>query len=120
MTILTETIGGILDNFADAIEGGNSYRGSGTAYKGIPSTRSPDWRLSTGENATGGSTTTAVIGGIAATTAAQLVRTDAAPYFLLCTAQNSGTGNTGAARKITDYDGTDTFTVAPAFAEAVS
>jgi uncharacterized Zn-binding protein involved in type VI secretion len=120
MSALTETPGDILDNYADAIEGGNSYRGSGTAYNGIPSARSFDDRLSTGETATAGSTTTAKIGGISAAVGGQLVRTGAAPYFLLCTAQNSGTGNTGYARKITGHDGTDTFTVAPAFAEAVA
>lgn len=117
--ILLENLGNILDNYADAIEGGNSYRGSGDAYYGIPSKRSHDVRLSVGEVATSGSTTTAQLQGIPATTAAQLLRNDAAPYFLLCATQSTGELNTGAARKITDHDGTDIFTVAPAFAEAV-
>lgn len=120
MTTLTASIGAILDNFADAIEGGNSYRGSGTAYKGIPSTRSFDDLETTGLNATAGSTTTATIGAVDADEAGYMVREYAPPFFLLCTAQAAGSGNTGAARKITQHDGTDTFTVAPAFAETVA
>jgi len=122
VTVLTESIGDILDNFADAIEGGKDYRGGfAAAYKGVPSAQSMDYRESaTNSLATAGSTTTATMGDIAASAGLRAVRSDAAPFFLLCVSQASGSGNTGAARKITSHNGVDTFVVAPAFPEAVA
>lgn len=43
MTVLLDTaLASLLHNYADAIEGGNGWRGSGTAYKGIPGRYSND------------------------------------------------------------------------------
>ena len=43
MTVLLDTaLGAIHNNLADVLEGGNSWRGSGTAYKGIPGRYSND------------------------------------------------------------------------------
>lgn len=120
MSLLTETIGTILDNYADVIEGGTAYRGSGTAYDGIPGTRSPSKSISAGETTAGGSGTTVQITTITAAVGAELARAEGPPFFLLCTAQASGTSNVGAARKISSHDGTDTFTVATAFPVAVA
>lgn len=47
-TVLNQAVGAILANYADVIEGGNSYRGSGTAHRGIPGTRPYDDGLATG------------------------------------------------------------------------
>jgi hypothetical protein len=114
--------GGILDNYADAIEGGNSYRGSGTAYKGIAGSSSLHDLAGTSIVCTSGaaSKTTFVSTTIADAIAEQLVRTDTPPMFLLCASQDSGTGNTGGARKIASFTAsTDTYAVAPAFAENI-
>lgn len=119
MPLLTEAIGSILDNFSDAVEGGNAYRSSGDKYWGIPSLRSHDDRLFTGKTSTFGTKTTVAIPTVTAADGARLVREDAAPFFLLCTAQASGTGNTGAARKITTHT-VATFVVETDFAETVA
>ena len=41
MSVFTQSIKTVLDSYADVIEGGNSWA-SGTAYRGIPGTRSLD------------------------------------------------------------------------------
>jgi hypothetical protein len=43
--LVAEDLASALHNYADAIEGGNSYRGSGTSYKGIPGLHSSDEKL---------------------------------------------------------------------------
>lgn len=115
-TVLEDSLGVILDNVADAIEGGNTYRGSGTAYAGIPGTRSHDERVGTTVTADSGATTTAVPAKSADDGLyASLVRVDGPPFFLLGT---SG-ANDGWARKITSYNPTsDTLTVGKAFGSA--
>lgn len=121
MTMLQEAIGSILDNYADAIEGGNAYRGSGTAYSGICGAYSHSEHEDFGLSPISGSTTTIVGTALTADIGAAIVRTDAPPFFVLCTSQAALTQNTGAARKITAYDsGTNTLTVSPAFNDAVA
>jgi hypothetical protein len=121
MTALQNTIGFIIDNYSDAIEGGNSYRGSGTAYNGICGAYSHNEHEDTAITATSGSTTTIVDTAFSDSVGSAAVRTDAPPFFALCSSQATLTRNTGAARKITAYaTGTNTFTVAPAFTDAVA
>lgn len=43
-------VGAILDNYADVIEGGNTWRGSGTEYYGIPGTQPNDYGLKSGDD----------------------------------------------------------------------
>lgn len=114
-TLLTESTGIILDNFADAIEGGNTHRGSGTAYKGVPGTRTwHDWVKANGTGLAvdaGVSSTTAIkITGVPAAQAATMVRVSGPPFFLLATTAATA-GVTGAARKIASHTGV-TFTTA--------
>jgi hypothetical protein len=115
-TLLTEVIGAILDNYGDVVEGGNAYRGSGTAYKGIPGTHS--WHDWVKDNGTGLAVTTAApsttsikLAGVPAANAATMIRTSAPPFFILTTIAAAG-GVTGAARKIASHDGTSTFVTA--------
>lgn len=115
-TILDQQIGDLLDNYADVIEGGNTHRGAGDVYKGIPGTRSfDDWVQDNGTGLdvdAGVSSTTAIeLTGVPASNASRLVRTKAPPFFILVTT-GATTGVTGAARKITSHDGTVTFTTA--------
>lgn len=121
MSILTQALSSIFDNYADVIEGGNSYRGSGTAYTGVPGTQSHLHVANTIDSfsASSGSTTTAVApSSIGTWTNGDMVKADNPPLFLLATA---GTAlNVGAARKISAYaPSTRTFTVA-AFPAAVA
>jgi hypothetical protein len=100
------SVGAVLDNYADAIEGGNERRGSGSLYPGIPGVLSHDELAGTEVTATGG-TVGEVVCALAADLAARLVREDGPSLFLECT---SGT-NAGIARRILAHDGDDTFTV---------
>ncbi|HDL48460.1 MAG TPA: hypothetical protein ENH33_00660 [Actinobacteria bacterium] len=116
MTILAETIGTILDNYADVIEGGNAHRGAGSVYKGIPGTRTWDnWAKDNGAGLVvdaGVSSTTAIeLTGVPAANAAELVREKAPPFYVVATTAASA-GVTGAARKISAHDGAVTFTTA--------
>jgi len=115
MTLLTEIIGSILDNYADAIEGGNTHRGSGTAYKGIPGTHSwHDWVKDHGTGLTVdagvSSTTTIKLTGVPAAQAATMVH-DASPGFWLLATTAATVGVAGSARKIASHAGV-TFTTA--------
>jgi len=103
MPLLTETIGAILNNYADAVEGGNAYNG-GTVYRGIPSVRSFDRRLWTGVVGSGDTTQWGVsIATISVEEGQKLLRSDAPPYFLLYTA-GPREANIGAARKIINVE----------------
>ncbi len=121
MSILTQSLSAILANYADVIEGGNSYRGSGTAYTGIPGTQSHLHVVKEidGFAASSGSTTTAVApSSIGTWVNEDFVKTASPPLFLLATAGTAR--NVGAARKVSAYaPSTRTFTVA-AFPEAVA
>jgi hypothetical protein len=120
-TVYDNPIGSILDNYADAIEGGNAYRGSGTAYTGIAGYRSFDPFMGETVTSSGNGTTTTVVSTtLAAGDALKLVHETSPPVFLLSKTQAALTGNVGAARRITAHNGTSTFTVAPAFPEATA
>ncbi len=43
--LVSEDLASALDNYADVIEGGNTYRGAGDSYKGIPGLHSSDEKL---------------------------------------------------------------------------
>ena len=121
-TVYDAAVDAILDNYADAIEGGNAYRGSGTVYNGVAGYSSPDELAGDTVTATGNGTTTTVVSTtIDATSAAEkLVRERTPPMFLKCLTQVALTGNVGYARKITAFNGVSTYTVAPGFANATA
>lgn len=124
MTLLSQSaVGAILNHYADVIEGGNAYAG-GTSYIGVPGVYShheladPDLSSNT-LTAASGSTTTVVTTTLGASLLARLVRSDAAPFFLLSLTQASLTRNVNTARRITAHDGSTQLTV-DAFDEAVA
>lgn len=121
MTVLTEDVTAVLDNYADAIEGGNSYRGSGTEYKGVPGVESAAAVISdVGTITVDGSSDTDTVGWTSATNfeSGRLVRSYGPPLFALC-GSATNEDNEGAARKITSW-GSASFDVSPAFPAAVS
>jgi len=115
MTVLQNTIGSILDNYADAIEGGNTYRGSGTKYRGIPGTYSNDSGIRSGDDtpltATGATANTAfAVASTYSWDSNRWVKTEGPPMFALCTSATNAQ-NVGAARRVSAYDNsTQTFT----------
>jgi hypothetical protein len=122
-TILNQAVGDIIENYADVIEGGNSYRGSGTVYRGIPGNYPNDSNLRDGTD-----TPLTVVGTTVSTTTfdvtghsweqARWVKTQSPGFWALC---NTAGSNFGQARKITGYNNTTkVFTVAPAFSAAPS
>lgn len=124
MSLYAQAIGQIFDNCADAIEGGNSYRGSGTAYDGIPGTQSNEPALRTGAmassftlGASANHSTTQV-----ALPSAQdddfldaMVRSNTPPFFVYFGASTSTALLRSNTRKITAYDSSNAYvTVSPA------
>lgn len=113
-SVHTQQLSAVLDSYSDVIEGGNTYRGSGTAFRGIPGTHSHHDLDGTVVPAGAGSNATGiVIAGIADADAlaleAVLEREDSPPWFLVSLA---GT-NAGAARKVSSYTlATNTIVVA--------
>lgn len=103
--IYTQAISAILDNYADVIEGGNSYRGSGTAWSGIAGFQSIDQYAGTTMTEDTGGSTTAIAQGEVVDTGARLARTDGPPMFCHCTTA-SNSSNLNAARKISAYNST--------------
>lgn len=103
MSLLTQTPGAtILDNLGDVIEGGTTYRGSGTAWPGIPGMHSQHELAGTTITASSGDDDRLISATLGDTAAASLVRTDTPPFFLRAT---SGTAlNIGVARRITSFD----------------
>lgn len=117
-TVLNQALSVILRNYADVIEGGNTYRGSGTAYRGVPGTYPYDDGVRNGDD-----TPLTVVGSSVSTTTfdvasgswaqARWVPESGPGFWALC---NTAGSNHGRARKITGYDAsTKVFTVAPAF-----
>jgi len=103
VTALDQEIGDILDNYADVIEGGNTYRGSGTAYKGIPGTDSVADELPIEITASDDGTTTTVVDDTRSwAESARWSRSDMAPFFLVCSSATN-TENEGAGRKISAW-----------------
>jgi hypothetical protein len=121
-TALSASVSDVLDNYADAIEGGNSYAG-GTEYKGICSYSSFSLGNAAGNTsaeylltATGGTTSTIVVANASAYPD-WLSSTDRPPFFALAVNGN----NAGAARRITAINTTtNTFTVSPVFPYTVA
>lgn len=112
--ISTESVGDILDNYADAIEGGNSYRGSGTSYGGIPGLESNDDGLRNGSDgsitASANGTTTTIVYGSGTWATSRWVKSETPSFYAVCTSA-ANEDNEGAARKITNWAlGTTTFT----------
>lgn len=114
----------IIDNYADVIEGGNTWRGTGTAYRGIPGRLSNDRGLREGDDTpltqnAAGSTTTVKIASTYSWDSSRWVKNDTPGFFLLCTSATEA-ANVNAARRITDWNNTTkTFTV-DAFPAATS
>ena len=120
--ISQEAIGGILDNYADAIEGGSAYRGSGTSYRGMPGSRSQDEGLKGGTDtpvtASNNGTTTTMLYAGGDWPSSRWVKADTPGFFLICT---SGTAaNVKAARRITGWDNTTKTFTADAFPDSTS
>lgn len=127
-TIASIDLASILDNYADAIEGGNSYRGSGTAYYGCPGRYSnkPDMRASASANlitltGAGHTTTTTIIPSSYTWNGDDFVKEETPPWFLQCAtlSTNPDTSILNSARKISAWNSsTLTFTHA-AFSSAM-
>lgn len=118
-TVLDQDVGSILDSYADAIEGGNSWRGSGTVFKGIPGRYPSDKGLREGTDDTltvkGSSVSTTTFDVAADLWGAQdrWVSTKGPPFFVV-TPDNE-------IRKVTGYaPSTALFTVAPALSAELS
>lgn len=113
--VSAQAIGDICAHYADVVEGGTAWRGSGTSFRGIPGTYSNDAGLRSGDDtpltSTGSAATTtfAVSGG--SWNSSRWAKTDTPGFFAVCTAATNG-GNVGAARRITGWnDTTKIFTV---------
>ena len=114
-SILTQAVGAILDNYADVIEGGNSYN-SGTSYKGIPGTQSHDRAIDEvgTVTASGNGTTTTITYANSLADTARYYRADGPPFFLRCTS-SAGAGsadNADGARKVSNWSATTITTAA--------
>ena len=107
--ISSEAVGSICEHYSDVIEGGTTWRGSGTSFRGIPGTYSNDPGLrsaadtpltSTGSAAT---TTFAVSGG--SWESSRWVKADTPGFFAVCTSATNAQ-NVDAARRITGWNNT--------------
>lgn len=120
MTILGESLGDVLDAYADVIEGGNAYRGSGTSWPGVPGVESRYSRIGEIGTLTASvvtpSATSIPVSSPPTIASNEFVKERTPPYFLHCLAATANE-NEGAARKISAYS-TGTFTTA-AFPENV-
>ncbi len=106
-TILEQSPKAILNNYADVIEGGNSYRGSGTKFYGIPGTDSHDADVEALSVTAEASSDTDTLKWSTASSwvGSRLESTDVPPYFVVClTATQSG--NVGLARRISSVTST--------------
>ena len=103
-TVLQNSLRTIANNYADVIEGGNSYA-SGTSFKGIPGTHSYLEPVTTVASFTAGAGGPYSNGTVQAGTtfaafdAIDIYKTDAPPLFVYCSAATDSR-NVGAARKI--------------------
>jgi hypothetical protein len=107
--VSSQGIGVILDSYADVIEGGSSWRGSGTSFRGIPGTQSNDAGLRLGTDtpltATAASTTTAFTVAGGSWDSSRWVKHDTPGFFAVCTSATNA-ANVDAARRITGWDNT--------------
>lgn len=109
----TNSLGDILDNYADVIEGGSAY--SGNSYNGIPGTQSNDPGLRTGSDgsitASGNGTTTTIVYASGTWDASRWDKDTTPQFYAVCTGATNG-ANVGAARRITNWTlGSTTFAV---------
>jgi hypothetical protein len=123
VSIFQQAIGAILNNYADVIEGGTTWRGSGTAWRGIAGTYSNDPGLrgliDSPLTATAtGTTTTAKFTGYS-WDSTRWVKNDTPNFYLLCTSATNAS-NVDAARKITGWNDTTKFMTTAAFPAATS
>lgn len=124
-TVLNQTIGAILDSYADVIEGGSTYRGSGSSFRGVPGVYSVDEGLRLGVDTpltvVGGASCTTTTFNVASTyswTSSRWVKADSPAFWAFCTT-DAGLSNLHQARKITGWNNTTkVFTVDPAFTAA--
>lgn len=120
MSYSDQEVGDILKNYADVIEGGNSYRGSGTAYAGIPGTDSVHDELPLEITSTDDGTTTTVIDDTRTwVDSDRWSRADLAPFFLVCSSA-SDARNVGVGRKISSWTLSTTTFATAAFTAATS
>ena len=108
--VFQQALGDIANNYADVIEGGTTWRGSGTSYRGIPGRQSNDPGLRTGTDGSitqsaGTGTTTAVFYATGDWPNDRWVKTDTPGFFLLCTSATNA-DNVNAARRITTWNNT--------------
>lgn len=118
--IATNTIGAIIDHYADVIEGGNAYN-SGSSYLGIPGTYSRDPGLLRGDDTpltatAAGNTTTIEIASTYSWASNRWVRDDVPNFWLLCT--SGATSAVNEARRITAWNNTTKRFTCDAFPEA--
>lgn len=126
-SILTQQLGLILANLADAIEGGNTHRGSGTAHPGIPGTQSHDRIVNEVASViiTEATSTTFTVDdpSFPSYQADEIARPKTPPLFLLVQSSTGleGDANVGSARRITAFTTTAPrrFTVTAAFPSAM-
>jgi hypothetical protein len=114
--LTSQDVGSILDNFADVVEGGTAYRGAGTAYTGVPGTRSNDSGLRTGGDdsfvATGVPTATVIPLATGDWVESRWVKDNSPGFFLVDDLREE-------ARRIVAWDNTaKEFTVGEAFSAA--
>ena len=116
-----QAVGFILDNYADAIEGGNTYRGSGTSRKGIPGAKSNDPEIRDGTDSSitssGSGSTTVIKYASGDWPNSRWVKTDTPGFWVICTSA-SGAQNLDAARRITAWDNTAKQFTVDAFPES--
>ena len=121
--ISSEAVGSICEHYSDVIEGGTTWRGSGTSFRGIPGTYSNDPGLrsaadtpltSTGSAAT---TTFAVSGG--SWESSRWVKADTPGFFAVCTSATNAQ-NVDAARRITGWNNTTKVFTVDAFPAATA
>lgn|SRR3990167_7855141 len=119
-----QALGAIFDSYADVIEGGTTWRGSGTAFRGIPGRQSNDQGLRSGDDTplsadAAGTTTTVDVASTKSWDESRWVKTDTPGFFLLCT-DAVNTANENAARRITAWNNTTKIFTTDAFPEATS
>lgn len=98
-----QEVGDILAHFADVIEGGNAYRGGGTACNGIPGTDAVGDELPMAITATANGTTTTVTDSSRTwVDSDRWSKTDMLPHYLVCSSATN-TANVGVGRKISAW-----------------
>lgn len=122
--IFQQALAAILDNYADVIEGGNAWRGSGTSYRGIPGRQSNDQGIREDADTpltadSNGTTTTMVVASTYSWDSSRWAKTDTPGFFLLCTSATNAV-NVNAARRITGWNNTTKTFTTDAFPAATS